>query len=49
MPGRILSGVLASLFRKGNPVREEGANPLAAYFRDNPGRLIYKWQHYFEI
>ena len=25
------------------------ANPLAAYFRNNPGRLIDKWHHYFEI
>jgi SAM-dependent methyltransferase len=49
VPGRILSGVLASLFRKGSPGRDEGPNPLAAYFRDNPGRLIYKWDHYFEI
>ena len=24
-------------------------NPLAAYFHANPGRLIYKWHHYFEI
>jgi hypothetical protein len=26
-----------------------GANPLAEYFRNNPGRLIDKWHHYFEI
>jgi hypothetical protein len=25
------------------------ANPLAEYFRNNPGRLIDKWHHYFEI
>lgn len=28
--------------------REED-NPLAAYFFANPGRLIQKWHHYFEI
>jgi hypothetical protein len=25
------------------------ANPLGEYFLGNPGRLIHKWQHYFEI
>ena len=25
------------------------ANPLAEYFFRNPGRLIHKWHHYFEI
>jgi cephalosporin hydroxylase len=25
------------------------ANPLADYFFANPGRLIHKWHHYFEI
>jgi hypothetical protein len=25
------------------------ANPLAEYFFNNPGRLIDKWHHYFEI
>jgi hypothetical protein len=24
-------------------------NPLLAYFLDNPGRLINKWMHYFDI
>jgi cephalosporin hydroxylase len=24
-------------------------NPLAAYFHANPGRLIFKWHHYFDI
>ena len=24
-------------------------NPLADYFFNNPGRLIHKWHHYFEI
>jgi hypothetical protein len=26
-----------------------GRNPLEEYFRRNPGRLIHKWHHYFEI
>jgi hypothetical protein len=26
-----------------------GANPLRAYFEGNPGRLIDKWDHYFDI
>jgi cephalosporin hydroxylase len=25
------------------------SNPLADYFFNNPGRLIHKWHHYFEI
>lgn len=25
------------------------ANPLLAYFRNNPGRLITKWLHYFDV
>ena len=25
------------------------ANPLEAYFRNNSGRLIHKWLHYFDI
>jgi len=24
-------------------------NPLLAYFLDNPGRLLHKWVHYFDI
>jgi SAM-dependent methyltransferase len=28
---------------------EARANPLAEYFLSNRGRLLYKWQHYFEI
>lgn len=28
---------------------EARANPLAEYFLANPGRLLYKWHHYFEI
>lgn len=27
----------------------EPKNPLEAYFRNNKGRLIHKWLHYFEI
>src|SRR5262252_3157289 len=25
------------------------ANPLSEYFFNNPGRMIHKWHHYFEI
>lgn len=28
---------------------EQRDNPLAQYFLRNPGRLLYKWHHYFEI
>ena len=45
MLGRVISDVWRSLF----PTRKEPANPLDAYFRNNPGRLIQKWHHYFEI
>jgi cephalosporin hydroxylase len=45
MLGRVLSDVWRSLFL----TRKEAANPLEAYFRNNPGRLIQKWHHYFEI
>ncbi len=44
MLGRVLAGVWRSLMA-GRPA----ANPLAGYFFDNPGRLIQKWHHYFEI
>jgi hypothetical protein len=40
---RVLSDALAVLRAKPT------ANPLAEYFRNNPGRLIDKWHHYFEI
>ena len=43
---RVLSDVLG-LIRAGRPA--PSANPLAEYFRNNPGRLIDKWHHYFEI
>ncbi len=45
MLGRVLSDVWRSLFL----TRKEPPNPLEAYFRGNPGRLIQKWHHYFEI
>jgi hypothetical protein len=35
---------LGDLFR-----RRARRNPLEEYFFDNPGRLIDKWHHYFEI
>jgi cephalosporin hydroxylase len=40
---RVLSDALGLL--RARPT----ANPLAEYFRNNPGRLIDKWHHYFEI
>lgn len=43
---RVLSDALAML--RARPAAA-GANPLAEYFRNNPGRLIDKWHHYFEI
>ena len=46
MLGRVLSGVFRSLMQKDRQAEE---NPLARYFLDNPGRLIQKWHHYFEI
>lgn len=39
----MLSGLFAS-FRQ-----TARADPLATYFHNNPGRLIDKWHHYFEI
>jgi SAM-dependent methyltransferase len=27
----------------------EASNPLREYFDRNPGRLIHKWEHYFEV
>lgn len=27
----------------------DSANPLRAYFENNPGRLVRKWMHYFDI
>ena len=49
MLSKIFSGILrAAGARKALPSAVDG-NPLAAYFFDNPGRLIFKWHHYFEI
>jgi hypothetical protein len=39
--GRVLRGLLAP--------RRAAGNPLERYFFANPGRLIHKWHHYFEI
>lgn len=53
MLGRILSDVLASLFRGSRARPQDPAkadkNPLAGYFFKNPGRLMQKWHHYFDI
>lgn len=43
---RVLSDALGLL--RARPAAPT-ANPLAEYFRNNPGRLIDKWHHYFEI
>jgi limonene-1,2-epoxide hydrolase len=31
------------------PADEAQPNPLRAYFDRNPGRLMYKWEHYFDV
>ena len=46
--GKLLSGIFGASRRTTAPARADG-NPLAAYFHDNPGRMIFKWHHYFEI
>ena len=46
---RVLSDVARSLARAGFRRPRAEPNPLAAYFFDNPGRLIHKWHGYFEI
>src|SRR5688572_18968779 len=46
MLGKVLSGVWSSL-RGSGPAPDD--NPLAAYFFANPGRMIQKWHHYFDI
>jgi hypothetical protein len=43
---RVLSDTLGLL--RARPAAPT-ANPLAEYFHNNPGRLIDKWHHYFEI
>jgi len=42
----VFGRVLSDLFRAGEA---PPANPLFEYFVKNPGRLISKWHHYFEI
>lgn len=53
MLGRVLADAFRSLLHGPRGARKGGAtdaeNPLAAYFFANPGRLISKWHHYFEI
>jgi len=51
MLGRVLSGIWRSLFSPPPaPVAApEAGNPIAAYFFNNPGRLMQKWHHYFDI
>jgi SAM-dependent methyltransferase len=44
----LLRRLLAQAFQSGDKPPEPG-NPLADYFFHNPGRLIHKWHHYFEI
>ena len=41
----MLGSLLRGLWARG---RERG-NPLEEYFRNNPGRAMYKWTHYFDI
>jgi hypothetical protein len=45
MLGRVLSDVVRSLVSRRRPPD----NPVADYFFNNPGRLILKWRHYFDI
>jgi hypothetical protein len=45
----MISRLLAAL-RPQPPAKDDvEPNPLAEYFFSNPGRLINKWHHYFEI
>jgi len=45
----VISRLLAAL-RPQRPAQDDAEpNPLAEYFFTNPGRLINKWHHYFEI
>jgi hypothetical protein len=53
---RLLRGVRRSRATPGQgtgeapgSVQVEDGNPLALYFANNRGRLIYKWLHYFDI
>ena len=46
----MISKLLASLKAPARrPSEDLEPNPLAEYFFSNPGRLISKWHHYFEI
>jgi cephalosporin hydroxylase len=47
MLGRVLSDAFKGLRRGRAPAA--AANPLAEYYVNNPGRLIHKWHHYFDI
>lgn len=47
MLGRALSEAFGAL-RRGR-AQAAPPNPLAEYFFNNPGRLIHKWHHYFDI
>ncbi len=54
MLGRFFIHLLRSLkwekdARLADAVRAQATNPISEYFFDNPGRLIHKWHHYFEI
>jgi len=46
MLGRVIADVFRARLKKKEP---ETGNPLARYFFGNPGRLMQKWHHYFEI
>ena len=46
----MLGKFLADLWRSPAAAKPRAdANPLAAYFFANPGRMIQKWHHYFDI
>src|SRR5437773_9044996 len=54
MLGRLLSDLLRQLTAgdRTSPrprAHVPGENPLAEYFHGNPGRLMQKWHHYFDI
>jgi 23S rRNA U2552 (ribose-2'-O)-methylase RlmE/FtsJ len=54
MLGRFFIHLLRSLksekdARPPEAVRAQATNPISEYFFNNPGRLIHKWHHYFEI
>jgi len=44
MLGRFFIHLLRSLKSE-----KDAVNPISEYFFNNPGRLIHKWHHYFEI